>query len=1020
EDLIFFARYEPSHFQAYDAPPSPNEAASLDTLAARVECLDKLQSGAGGLFVSSVPAAAQPVPDRNTLTTSFLKLRKGDYQPQEDLIAWLVRAGFTRERMVERIGEFAVRGGILDVWPLLSDEAFRLEFFGDDIESIRTFDPITQRSQAEISEGVVRGLEMRKVRKDWDDRDAEHLFDELPPNTLLVVVEPESVSESAAAYSAHHSTESPGVLSGEAFDKAISRFQRVEITKMTTYESPLLCVDNSIRSLMRFEGGVEAALEALRHVASERKRVVVVCHNEAERDRLGQLLADGGTPPNVETTIGRITGGFDSPLSGLTVISDAEIFNRYGVRRRKPRKYSGTPLTDLLAITSGDYVVHVAHGIAQYEGIEGLAKDGRKSEYMKLRFASDVVIYVPLYNIDLVQKYIGAKGEAPTLSTIGGVAWENRKRAVEESVKDLAQELIRNAALRQTQNGIAHPRDTDWQRRFEAAFIYEETEDQIRCAEEIKRDLEKPSPMDRLLCGDVGFGKTEIAIRAIFKCVMGGRQIAVLVPTTLLAEQHFRTFKERMADYPVTVEVLSRFRTRTQQAAIVTGLKDGSVDVVIGTHRLLSEDISFKDLGLLIIDEEHKFGVEHKEALKRLKANVDVLVLSATPIPRTLHMSLVGLRDVSNLFTPPADRLAIITRVARFSKELIRRAIIRELDRSGQVYFLHNRVDSIERFASFVRDIVPEASVGVGHGQMNEEELENVMLGFLDGSINVLVCTTIVESGIDIPNANTMLINEADHFGLATLHQLRGRIGRYKHQGYCYLLVPSGRTISDIGKERLKAIEEFSDLGAGFQVAMRDMEIRGAGNMLGREQHGHIDAIGYELYCTLLEKTVRALKGEPPEEEPPEVALDLDVDTLFPADFPLDDNGKIRLYRRLIRMRMPDELDDLKTELEDIYGPLPRGVLNILEVHRLKLIAGALGIYRISIEDNGIGLRYRKFALKDVERMLGTNSHLVAGMLDDGVILRYPKTPAAPEKRLELLKKLLNAPEIPVKMGASL
>ncbi len=1009
DDLPFFLGCEPVHLIGFDAPPLYGDFTALETLGSRVRVATHLLERKPTVVVSALQSSLQPMPSRAALEAAYLRIQRGDFLPPEELVKKLINFGFKRERMVERIGEFAVRGGIIDIFPILADEPIRIEFFGDDIESLRRFDPISQRTSTELDECFVRGMESRKVRSDWLNPASETIYNYLPPNTLIVASDFGAAIESAIIYWNHHSKEAPGILSPDRLTETISKFQRVEVEKSVVQNSELQSVDCALRSLMRFEVNVEQALVNLIHLAGQRERVVVCCHNEAERERLKQLLEKQELPtPNAEMIIGRISGGFDAPSVGLTLLTDAEIFNRYRQSRKRGARYKGTPFTDIVDIKPGELVVHIAHGISVYEGIFTIEKDGRKAEYLRLRFGGDVKVYVPLHQIDLVQKYIGAKGEPPPLSVIGGTTWAKRKEAVEESLRDLAQELLNNQAQRSLSGGITHPHDTDWQRRFEAAFIYEETDDQLKVVDEIKRDMERPIAMDRLLCGDVGFGKTEIVIRAAFKTVMGGRQVAVLVPTTLLAEQHFRTFKERMADYPVEIDVLSRFRSRGEQAAIVQKLREGAVDIIIGTHRLLSEDIEFKSLGLVVIDEEHKFGVEHKERLKQIVTNVDMLTLTATPIPRTLHMSLVGIRDVSNLYTAPAERLPIITKVSRFDRDLIRRAIIRELDRNGQVYFLHNRVESIYRTAAMIERYVPEARVGVAHGQMDEDDLESVMIAFLDREIDVLVCTTIIESGIDIPNANTMIIMDADYFGLATLHQLRGRIGRYKHQGYCYLLVPANRALSPVGQERLKAIEEFSELGAGFQLAMRDLEIRGAGNILGREQHGHINAIGYDLFCSLLEKTVRRLKGEVVEEDPIEVVLDLDIDAYFPENFSIDERGKIKLYRRLVRMQTESDIDELKTELEDIYGPLPRGVANLLELHRLKVRARQAGIYRISIEEFGIGMRFVKFNLKRAEELFGNSSGVVGGMLEDGVIIKLPKTADSPEKRLETLKKLLN------------
>ncbi len=591
-------------------------------------------------------------------------------------------------------------------------------------------------------------------------------------------------------------------------------------------------------------------------------------------------------------------------------------------------------------------MVHVAHGIARFEGLRSLEKEGKKDEFLLLRFADDALLYVPASQVSLVQKYIGSTRQRPKLSKLGGVAWKNQKAKVAEAVRDMAAEMLRIQAVREHSPGIAYPQDTQWQRQFEEEFPYTETEDQLSSLAEIKVDLSRTRPMDRLLCGDVGFGKTELAVRSAFKVAEAGKQVAVLVPTTVLADQHMRTFSERLADYPFKVDVISRFRSKGEQEKIAKKTLLGEIDVLIGTHRLLSEDIHFADLGLVIIDEEQRFGVVHKEKFKTMRATVDILTMTATPIPRTLHMALLGLRDISNLTTPPLDRRAIHTEVTRFDEGLIRQGILRELNRQGQVFFLHNRVQSINKMADRIARLVPEARVAVGHGQMAAGGLERIMSDFVNQVYDVLVCTTIIESGLDIPTANTMFINNADRFGLAELHQLRGRVGRYKHRAYCYLLLPETRSISPIAAKRLKAVEEFSDLGAGFQIAMRDLEIRGAGNILGAEQSGHIAQVGYELYCQLLEEAVRDLKGLAP---PPrkDVSVDLGISAYIPRNYIPADRQRMDVYRRIVRCSSLDELKQLNDDLVDAYGKLPEAVETVLSQAEIRILAGPYSIESI-------------------------------------------------------------------------
>jgi transcription-repair coupling factor (superfamily II helicase) len=632
------------------------------------------------------------------------------------------------------------------------------------------------------------------------------------------------------------------------------------------------------------------------------------------------------------------------------VLGDHELFRRELAPSVLPRRQLESRAIDsFLELQEDDLVVHLSHGIARYRGMHVLEKSGQTEEHLILEFAGGTRVYVPASKIDLVQKYVGGAKSDPELSKLGGTSWQNKKSRVEAAVLDLASEMLELQAMRESKPGIAYPGDSDWQREFDAAFPYEETPDQLTTITEIKRDMEKTRPMDRLVCGDVGYGKTELAMRAAFKAIDNGKQVAILVPTTVLAEQHFRTFSARMADYPFVIEVISRFRTGAEQKRIVKSLKEGATDIIIGTHRIVSSDIEFKELGLVIIDEEQRFGVEAKEKLKHLRQTVDVLTLTATPIPRTLHLSLLGIRDISNLETAPQGRLPIETRIVRFDKTLIRHAILRELNREGQIYFVHNRVMDIHEVAGKLRTIVPEARIVIGHGQMSEHELEESMVKFVQKEADILVATTIIESGLDIPNANTMFINEADHYGLADLHQLRGRVGRYKHRAYAYLLLDAGRAITPNATRRLKAIEEFTELGAGFKIAMRDLEIRGAGNILGTQQSGHIAAVGYELYCSLLENAVRSLKNMPLKTHM-EVTLDLPWPALLPREYVQGQKLKIEVYRRLSRIRKLDRLEDFRRELRDRYGPIPKPVEWLLRLTELRILASHWQIATLHLE----------------------------------------------------------------------
>ena len=634
--------------------------------------------------------------------------------------------------------------------------------------------------------------------------------------------------------------------------------------------------------------------------------------------------------------------GFRLVPDRIVLLSSGELFRRTDLRRPSHRRLTRV-IDSFLELREGDLVVHVGHGVARYRGLKLLEKNGQVEEHLELEFHGRTKLYVPTARIGLVQKYVGGAKSRPTLAKLGGRLWERQKDRVEEAVNDLAGDMLELQAARASRPGITFPPDTEWQREFDASFPYQETVDQLTTIDAIKRDMCQGRPMDRLLCGDVGYGKTELAMRAAFKTVDAGYQAAVLVPTTLLCEQHLRTFTERMAEFPFEIAALSRFATRRRQAEIIRRLEEGSIDVVVGTHRLAQPDVRFHNLGLVMIDEEQRFGVEVKERLKALRQIVDVLTMTATPIPRTLHMGLLGLRDISNLETPPEDRLAVETRVARFDPELIRPAVMRELNRGGQIFFVHNRVEDIEILARRLRQIVPEANMAVAHGQMHEDDLEQVMIGFLDRRYDLLLATTIIESGLDIPNANTMFIDEADRYGLADLHQLRGRVGRYKHRAYCYLLVDPNKSLSPSAAKRLRAIEEFSRLGAGFAIAMRDLEIRGAGNILGTEQSGHIATVGYELYCDLLEQAVRHLKQQPPKTSI-EVDVDLPGEGYIPRSYVPDMRLKIDLYRRLARVSSRSELDDLTAELVDRFGQPPPLVRHLLELAAVRIAAHRWGI----------------------------------------------------------------------------
>jgi transcription-repair coupling factor (superfamily II helicase) len=704
--------------------------------------------------------------------------------------------------------------------------------------------------------------------------------------------------------------------------------------------------------------------------------------------------------------LGHLSHGFQFRDISVALLPHHEIFKRYK-QRREPKSVPGgpsRPIDSFLDLQKGAYVVHAAHGIGRFLGIEILEEEGQRREFLVIEFDEGTKVYVPATRIELVQKYIGGTERLPRLSKVGGQAWTKRKQQIEKAVADLASELLHMQAARNAISGVAYPKDNEWLREFEAEFIYEETADQLKAAAEIKRDMESQRPMDRLICGDVGYGKTELAIRAAFKAVMAGKQVAVLVPTTILAQQHYRTFSERMADYPIQIDVLSRFRTHKEQKEILERAAKGQADIVIGTHRIVQKDVYFKDLGLVIIDEEQRFGVQHKEQLKRLRTTVGVLTLTATPIPRTLHMSLLGIRDISSLNTPPLDRRSICTRLMRFEPESIRQAILHELNRDGQVYFVHNRIYNIESIAEKLSEIVPEARIAVAHGRMPEKMLERRMLDFVERKFDILVSTTIIESGLDIPTVNTIFINSAEMFGLADLHQLRGRVGRYKHRAYAYLLISPDRPVTPEAEKRLKAIEQFAELGAGFRIAMRDLEIRGTGNILGTEQHGHIAAVGYEMYNRLLEMAVKRAKNEPVT-IPIDVSIALNLDSYLPDDYVPDSRQKMEIYRKLNRSNTVEELSGVAEELRDRFGPLPQPVKHLLAEGELRIAAQESKIQSIASVNGKIILRFLDF--KKVEKRLKHVKNRVRIINEDTLHIHLPRKDASPENTVDFLKKIL-------------
>lgn len=967
EDLATFAGPDRAVLlPAWEVLPTDAMKPADDVISERMDALSRLaraRESKTPVYASvSVRSFLQRVVSPERLTRDTVRLRVGKEYDLEAIVARLVEMGYEREWMVEQRGQLSVRGGIFDVFPISAELPFRIEFFGDEVESIRRFEPETQRSVdsldgVEILPRSEQDLlrELAAVRTDLCA-----VSDYFGENTLLVIDEPMAVDDEARRLDEQFPATPFLMTWTEALARA-KTFPRLALCQVSpSANDGVARFIAPMHTMSGWAHRAEGFWDQLKEWDAEGYTVQLYCNNTGERRRLFELLEERGYRPgqdgfDLRVALGAIREGFASPADKLAVLSEREMFGRRYVKRTRRRYTAGASITAFSDLRAGDYVVHVQHGVGRYSGLKRFP--GKAADFLAIQYSGGDMLYVPVTHVDLVQKFVGGEGAVPKIDRLGGSSWSQTRRKVKEGIRDMTAELLSLYAKRQGKTGHAFGSDTHWQREFEDSFEYEETPDQLRAIVEVKEDMESPKPMDRLLCGDVGFGKTEVALRAAFKAVMDGKQVAVLAPTTVLAEQHFQTFQERFADYPIRVELLSRFRTAKQQKETIDRMKSGEADVVIGTHRLISRDVGFKDLGLVVLDEEQRFGVAQKERLKQLKPNVDVLTLSATPIPRTMHMALMGVRDMSIINTAPNDRLPIHTHIDVYDEGLIREAILRELGREGQVFYLHNRVQTIERAAAQVKKLVPRARVAVAHGQMAEHGLEEVMRSFIRKEIDVLVCTTIIGSGLDIPNANTIIVDRADQFGLSELYQLRGRVGRYKHRAFAYLLAPGDRALSEEAQRRLKALEEFSTLGAGFRIAMRDLEIRGAGNLLGPEQSGYIATVGFETYTQLIEETVAEMKGEAPSARylPP---FDVATDGHIPDAYVRDESHKITLYKRISSIRSVGGVEEMAEELRDRFGPVPRPVQRLLNVMRVRALGAEAGVARISAGKDGVTLEF--------------------------------------------------------------
>lgn len=952
------------------------------------------------VFICPIQALMQAVPRPDRLPALVRTLRVGDAAPLHDLVRWLDAAGYRRRDVVEEPGDFAQRGGILDVFPSggvavaagtterePAAGPVRLDFFGDRVDRISDVDLDTMACGRTLAMVEIIGADADRARPD----DSGMSFIELMPrDAVAIVAETLEVTEQGRGYF-ERVADARGIFGPPAVFKALA--DRLHgLAEVNQFSAGSASADERVElpasPLPTFASDAAEAVRELAGLAADHA-VHVLCRNAGELGRFRELVSRSApdAAARIDARVQYLNRGFAWRPVGEEArcfVPYHELVHRYQTRRGMSRLRAGRAMDTFLDFSPGDYVVHADHGIARFTGLRMMKPRGEEAEprpvsegggvpdallpgtrrpppeaqeYLTLEFSGGAKLNVPAANIDQVQKYVGGFRGRPPLSTLGGTRWASQMERAAASVRDLAAEMLRVRAARESMPGISYPADTAWQREFEAEFPYEETEDQLAALAEIKRDMQSPRPMDRLVCGDVGFGKTELAIRAAFKAVEFGRQVAVLVPTTVLAEQHERTFRERFAGYPFRVESLSRFKSDAEQRRIIGAVRKGQIDVLVGTHRILSDDVSFADLGLVCIDEEQRFGVEHKEKLLRLRLTVDVLTMSATPIPRTLHMAMLGLRDISSLTTPPLDRRAIVTEVIPFNERRVAQAIARELAREGQVFFVHNRVHSIRDVADRVQRLAPGARVVVGHGQMAPHELEGVMLAFLRRQADILVCTTIIESGLDIASANTMFINDADRFGLADLHQLRGRVGRSRHRAYCYLLLPENRPVREVALRRLKAIEQYAMLGAGFKIAMRDLEIRGAGNLLGAEQSGHIAAVGYDMYCRLLDQAVRELRNEAPPATASRTALEIGVTGSIPRAYIPSDQRRLDAYRRIAVAATRQDLERVRRELTEAYGDPPAAVHRLIDLAELRVAAAGLGVRVITLRGRDVLFR---------------------------------------------------------------
>jgi len=1008
EIASFVGKSEVFLYPSRDAIPYNMKSPFGPTVEARFRVLSMLLEGSKKIIVAPYTTLMQKIPHRRDLFNKIIRIRPMDELSINTLSEWLNESGFRRENQVSDIGTYSVRGCIVDIYPFLVDNPVRIEFWGDSVDSVRDFDVFSQRSlqfrqsinifpmkefcfsEEKAENAIIKMFEFCENNNEdkmvihkfehqwktvgdfegaewflhWFDPSHASILDYLSDNTVVVwddiIPLNRRLDESRQNYQRHLervadlyrpflSNPDQLLYNPKQINDDLSLFDTIYLDTIDIPNDTVI-FNVDVTGQPQFPQDVNALTENINSHCKENLRCILLCNNLGHAERIQEFLEE--SCPCLEIVIGYLQKGFVIKETGFLIYTETQIYNHPPKPVRTKKQKSSIPVLSFDSLSPQDYVVHEDHGIARFLRVERIKTGETQNDCMVLLYADNSKVYVPVEDFYKVQKYVGKDSNSPVLSKIGTSGWEKLKNRTRESLKEMAQELIDLYAKRQFLEGIRFQPDNLWQKEFEDSFIYEETPDQIKAIKDAKTDMESSKPMDRLICGDVGFGKTEVAMRAVFKAVMSGYQVAVLAPTTILAAQHYSTFCERMADFPIKISMLSRFLKSREQKPIIQNLKDGKIDILIGTHRILSADISFKNLGLLIIDEEQRFGVNHKEKLKQFRYKVDVLSMTATPIPRTLHMSLVGARDLSIINTPPRNRLPIETNVSEYHDELVKSAIEHELDRGGQLYFVNNRIKNLSLLQDKIEQLVPKARVISAHGQMDEKLLETIMKEFVAGRYDILLSTAIIENGLDIPNVNTIIVNKADTLGLSQLYQLRGRVGRSSEQAFAYFLVPSFKKISEISLRRLKALEQYTDLGSGFQIAMRDLEIRGAGNILGTRQHGFIAAVGFELYCRLLQDTVNELKGEKPVLRKQEVKIEINTDAYISSEYISDNSTRISIYQELSSVSSIEEITTIEENLNDRFGPIPECVNSLLKLMKIKILAGNAGCSRLAINKN--------------------------------------------------------------------